>query len=195
MEEILASIRRIIAEDGDAPPAADDKGAGRHDEILELTEVVEEDGTVVSLTPGGKKPLMEPLPPAAPPAPPTPVAVLKRAAAPPPPPPPAAPPPEPVLETKPAAPPEPEPARSDRLVSGAAAAASIAAMAQLTGGPPRAAQIGNMALGDAGRTLEDLVRELLRPMLKEWLDAQLPKIVERLVQDEIQRMSREAQTR
>jgi uncharacterized protein len=195
MEEILASIRRIIAEDGDAPPAADEKGAGRHDEILELTEVVEEDGTVVSLTPGGKKPLMEPLPPAppppAPPTPLTPVATLKRT----PPPPPAAPPPEPAVESKPSAAPEPEPARPDRLVSGAAAAASIAAMAQLTGGPPRTAQIGNMALGDAGRTLEDLVRELLRPMLKDWLDAQLPKIVERLVQEEIQRMSREAQAR
>jgi uncharacterized protein len=178
MEEILASIRRIIAEDGDAPAAAE---AGRHDEILELTEVVEEDGTVVSLTPGGKKPMLEPVPSVPPPVPasPPPVAVKR-----------AAPPPEPAFETKPVAASEP-----DRLMSGAAAAASIAAMSQLTAAPARPAQIGTMALGDAGRTLEDLVRELLRPMLKDWLDAQLPKIVERLVQEEIQRMSREAQGR
>jgi uncharacterized protein len=89
--------------------------------------------------------------------------------------------------------PVPPPSRADRLVSGAAAAASIASMSQLA--PARPGPIASMALGDAGRTLEDLVRELLRPMLKDWLDAQLPKIVERLVQEEIQRMSREAQGR
>src|ERR1700675_2372009 len=111
MEEILASIRRIIAEDGDAPPAADDKAA-RHDEILELTEVVEEDGTVVSLTPGGKKPMLEPVPSVPPPAPAAPP--VKRAAPPPPP-------PEPAFETKPVSAPEPEPPpRADRLMSGAA---------------------------------------------------------------------------
>jgi cell pole-organizing protein PopZ len=183
MEEILASIRRIIAEDGDAPATAD---AGRNDEILELTEVVEEDGTVVSLTPGGKKPMLEPVPsvpPTAPPPTPSPTAV-KRAAPPP---------PEPAFETKPVAAAEPPP-KGDRLLSGAAAAASIAAMSQLTA-PLRSAQGGSVSMGDAGRTLEDLVRELLRPMLKDWLDAQLPKIVERLVQEEIQRMSREAQSR
>jgi uncharacterized protein len=185
MEEILASIRRIIAEDGDAPPAADDKAA-RHDEILELTEVVEEDGTVVSLTPGGKKPMLEPVPSVPPPAPAAAPPPIKRAAP--------APPLAPAFETKPVATPEPvPPPRADRLVSGAAAAASIASMSQLA--PARPGPTGSMALGDAGRTLEDLVRELLRPMLKDWLDAQLPKIVERLVQEEIQRMSREAQGR
>lgn len=41
-----------------------------------------------------------------------------------------------------------------------------------------------------GRTLEDLVREMLRPMLKTWLDDNLPGMVERLVRAEIERVSR-----
>jgi cell pole-organizing protein PopZ len=40
------------------------------------------------------------------------------------------------------------------------------------------------------RTLEDLVREMLRPMLKTWLDDNLPNLVERLVRAEIERVSR-----
>jgi cell pole-organizing protein PopZ len=40
------------------------------------------------------------------------------------------------------------------------------------------------------RTLEDLVREMLRPMLKSWLDDNLPGVVERLVRAEIERVSR-----
>jgi uncharacterized protein len=40
------------------------------------------------------------------------------------------------------------------------------------------------------RTLEDLTRELLLPMLKSWLDQNLPTIVERLVRAEIDRVSR-----
>jgi cell pole-organizing protein PopZ len=40
------------------------------------------------------------------------------------------------------------------------------------------------------RTLEDLVREMLKPMLREWLDANLPDMVERMVRAEIERLSR-----
>jgi cell pole-organizing protein PopZ len=40
------------------------------------------------------------------------------------------------------------------------------------------------------RTLEDLVREMLRPMLKSWLDDNLPGMVERIVRHEIERVSR-----
>ncbi len=40
------------------------------------------------------------------------------------------------------------------------------------------------------RTLEDLVREMLRPMLKAWLDDNLPGMVERIVKAEIERVSR-----
>jgi hypothetical protein len=39
-----------------------------------------------------------------------------------------------------------------------------------------------------GPTLEDMVRSQLRPLLKEWLDAYLPPMVERLVRTEIERV-------
>jgi cell pole-organizing protein PopZ len=45
-------------------------------------------------------------------------------------------------------------------------------------------------LVDNARTLEDLVREMLQPMLKSWLDDNLPTVVERLVRAEIERVSR-----
>lgn len=51
--------------------------------------------------------------------------------------------------------------------------------------------IGPMPVGI--RTVEDVVRELLKPLLKEWLDENLPTIVERLVQQEIDRMIRRTQ--
>ena len=41
-----------------------------------------------------------------------------------------------------------------------------------------------------GRTLEDLTRELLRPLLRDWLDQHLPGIVEAQVQAEVERISR-----
>ena len=40
------------------------------------------------------------------------------------------------------------------------------------------------------RTLDDLVREMLQPLLKTWLDDNLPALVERLVRAEIERLSR-----
>ncbi|MGD9740149.1 MAG: DUF2497 domain-containing protein [Bauldia sp.] len=40
------------------------------------------------------------------------------------------------------------------------------------------------------RSLEDLVQEMMRPMLKDWLDDNLPKLVERVVREEIQRVTR-----
>jgi hypothetical protein len=52
--------------------------------------------------------------------------------------------------------------------------------------------LGDMVLPSHERTVEDLVKEILRPMLKEWLDANLPAIVERLVRAEIERVSRTA---
>jgi len=39
------------------------------------------------------------------------------------------------------------------------------------------------------------VRELLKPMLRDWMDSNLAPLVERLVREEIQRMARDAQTR
>jgi uncharacterized protein len=45
-------------------------------------------------------------------------------------------------------------------------------------------------LGQNARTLEDLVKEMLRPMLKSWLDDNLPGLVDRIVRAEIERVSR-----
>lgn len=55
------------------------------------------------------------------------------------------------------------------------------------------AAFGSLAttiLSDNARTIEDLVREMLRPMLKAWLDDNLPGLVERMVRAEIERVSR-----
>lgn len=173
MEEILASIRRIIAEDGDAAPpeaaaaatAAPAKPAPveeASDEILELTEVVEDDGSVTRF--GSKPAIPEPPPP-------------------------------PAFEIDERFEPEPEPPpRADdvaRLVSNATAAASVAALSPLVArGQRDELPLGGIGMG---RTLEDMVRELIRPMLKTWLDDNLPHIVERLVREEIARLVREAQ--
>ena len=66
------------------------------------------------------------------------------------------------------------------LLSAATTAAVDAAFDALA----RTAQARN------GRTLEEVVSELLRPMLKTWLDENLPDMVERLVRAEIERVSR-----
>jgi cell pole-organizing protein PopZ len=50
--------------------------------------------------------------------------------------------------------------------------------------------LANTILGQNARTLEDLVKEMLRPMLKSWLDDNLPGLVERIVRAEIERVSR-----
>ncbi len=45
-----------------------------------------------------------------------------------------------------------------------------------------------VAISRGGPTIEDIVREELRPMLKSWLDANLPHLVERVVRAEIDRL-------
>ena len=50
--------------------------------------------------------------------------------------------------------------------------------------------LANTVLSNNARTLEDLVKEMLRPMLKYWLDDNLPGLVERIVKAEIERVSR-----
>jgi cell pole-organizing protein PopZ len=79
------------------------------------------------------------------------------------------------------------------LLSSATAAAATATFAELArtmAQEPSAS--GNMPLG-SGRTLEDLVKEMLRPMLKEWLDTNLPPMVEHMVRRELDRMTRKAE--
>jgi hypothetical protein len=50
--------------------------------------------------------------------------------------------------------------------------------------------LAHTVLVQNARTLEDLVKEMLRPMLKSWLDDNLPSMVERIVRAEIERVSR-----
>jgi cell pole-organizing protein PopZ len=74
-----------------------------------------------------------------------------------------------------------EQAELDRpLLSRSATAAVDSAFASLT----------HTVLSQNARTLDDLVKDMLRPMLKSWLDDNLPSLVERLVRAEIERVSR-----
>lgn len=55
--------------------------------------------------------------------------------------------------------------------------------------------VGNVPLnrrGYDGITLEDIVRELLNPMLRDWMDQNLPPMVERIVQKELEKLARRA---
>lgn len=47
-------------------------------------------------------------------------------------------------------------------------------------------------VGPTGKTVDSLLMELMLPMLREWMDANLPRLVERLVHDEISRITSEA---
>ena len=51
-------------------------------------------------------------------------------------------------------------------------------------------RFANTVLSNRARILEDLVKDMLRPMLKSWLDDNLPDLVERIVKAEIERLSR-----
>ncbi|MBX9706379.1 MAG: DUF2497 domain-containing protein [Caulobacteraceae bacterium] len=181
MEEILASIRRIISED-DAPateaaPAAEEPVADpepiaaveaapamAEEEVLELTEryeapAVESIGDLdVS---AHHEPEPEPFPTSFEPSP------------------------EPVHHAA------PEPAAPVEALVGAGAAASAAsAFAGLTASLARPEPA--TLVGGSGPTIDALARELLRPMLKEWLDANLPGIVEAAVRKEVERIARSA---
>ena len=84
--------------------------------------------------------------------------------------------PEPVIETP------VETKIADRLVSdgvGVAAAASFGDLANTL-----------LSRGNNATTVEELVQEMLRPLLKNWLDANLPNLVEKLVSEEIERIAR-----
>jgi uncharacterized protein len=69
----------------------------------------------------------------------------------------------------------------DGLLSQTAATAAASAFGQLS------AAIG---MPHTDRTLEDVVREMLRPLLKQWLDDNLPQIVEASVREEVERIAR-----
>ncbi|MCJ2073167.1 DUF2497 domain-containing protein [Methylobacterium sp. J-030] len=177
MEEILASIRRIIADDQATKPV-EVIPEPEPDDVLDLAEVAEPVMRPRAVAPA-PEPEPEPLDfdaidfdaPAFEPEP-------ERVAAAPAPLPPAPPsPPQPAVQAE--RPREPEPA-AEALVS-AATDASVSGAFNL---------LAHTVLTQNARTLEDLVKEMLRPMLKSWLDDNLPAVVERLVRAEIERVSR-----
>ncbi len=77
---------------------------------------------------------------------------------------------------------QPTPSPPPRMLSNQAEAATQAAFKHLSE--------AMFAQGMGGRSLEDVTRELLRGMLKQWLDDNLPPLVERLVREEIARVAR-----
>lgn len=130
MEEILASIKRVIREDGRMPGQAARTAPRRN----------------------GRP---EPVPPT-----------------------PAPPPEEDVLELD-----DPVEAE-DGLISDNAAAASRQSLAALS-----AVRAAPLPAPTDGGALENVVRDMLRPILKDWLDEHLPQIVEELVTREIARIT------
>jgi len=171
MEEILASIRRIISED-DAPAEPEAAAAPAPEpepepEYQAPAEDPAEDDVLELTDPIAPEPAYEPEQ-------------------------------EPVesvgdldVYSPPAAEPEPAytpPASSfnrdevaDNLVGDHAASLAATAFGSLSSA---------LLMPKDGRTLEDVVRELLRPLLKEWLDQNLPRIVEAKVEEEVHRIAR-----
>ncbi|NCP10586.1 MAG: DUF2497 domain-containing protein [Sphingomonadales bacterium] len=72
----------------------------------------------------------------------------------------------------------------DAIVSSGAADASRAQLASLE------SLAGSDPAPSTSPTIEEMVRESLRPMLKAWLDDNLPAVVERIVQREVERITR-----
>lgn len=149
MEDILSSIRRVIARDETPGTVQAPRPAGS-DDVLDLhDQEVEED-------------VAEPVKDAVEPAP--------RTA-------------EPVADVV-------EPVEEDEeLVSAASADAarqSLEALSAAIAPPPPTAAASASA---SGRTMEDVVVDTLRPMLKDWLDANLPPLVEAMVAKEIRRIT------
>jgi cell pole-organizing protein PopZ len=248
MEEILASIRRIIADDDGAAPAAkaDVKPEVKAPEPAPAPPPAPKVAPPVAKAPPptAKAPAAPPKPAPPPPAPPA--AAIKQddidamlagldepeppKVAPKPEPPKVAPKPEPaepdVLELTeamqaPAAPsppapafrtidgrqdvvfddvpePEPEPPRALERPRPAPSPAPMPAMLneQIISSATAAAvdsafhALAQTVLVQNATTLEDLVKEMLRPMLQHWLDNNLPTLVERLVRAEIERVAR-----
>jgi len=153
MEEILASIRRIISEEEQAPTA---------EPVLDLTqtdepqaEAIEDDIVFEAVEQAAAEQTYTP-PTAAPtPAPiETPMPIQVAAVAP----------------------------TADTILSPPTANAAAGALARLA---------GTLRISEApGQTVEGVVRELLKPMLKEWLDHNLPAIVESRVEAELERIAR-----
>ena len=175
MEEIIASISRIITEDKRPPEPV--RPPAEKSDILELTEVVDEDGSVRRKAPAAGNPNATSVGTAA---------AMN---------------PEPVGPGEPAESELPQPEVGvqtkaeigrERILSSATSGAAAAAFAQLGALPRERRKEGELPLGGVDRTLEDIVRDMLRPLLQTWLDENLPGMVERLVREEIARVVGEA---
>jgi len=193
MEEILASIRRIISED-DAPAA--EAAPEVAPEPFAAQEPAPEPAPIAEVSPAAAEA------PAAPESAPVEEDVLDlteiyQA---------------PAAETigdldvsTPEAEPEPEPYTSayaepapaavpaasyDALVGESASASAASAFAGLAASFARPEPVAETS--GTGPTVDELARALLRPMLKDWLDANLPGIVETAVRKEVERIARSA---
>ena len=176
MEEIIASISRIIT-DEKTPVEPVRPVPGEKSDVLELTEVVDEDGSVRRVAPETGSSERRTTEPASADDP---------------------------RVTNAAARSGPDQIRSEaevesrlelgreRILSSATSGAAAAAFAQLGALPRERRREGELSLGGVDRTLEDIVRDMLRPLLHTWLDENLPGIVERLVREEIARVVGEA---
>jgi cell pole-organizing protein PopZ len=178
MEDILSSIKRIIAEDGEqgnagrplrkkpiiSLPDDDDEpldlAEDEDDSVLELTDEIDQidESDYVEEIAAASEPEPEPAPPPRAAPRPARVAAAKAAAAP------------------------SVASNGGTMLSAASEVAARQALANLSN-LLVAAQPGEEA------TLEGLVRAMLRPMLKDWLDANLPDLVESLVAKEIARIT------
>ena len=199
MDDILASIRKIISDDearaqvsGNAVPPVQPANApidlrsagpravgnGSREDVLLLTDLIEEP-TLVAPQPEPVAPTPIPLQRI------DPVSASEM--------------PQPPFETAPAPRPVPAPSFEQPLAASSVAGAATSAFDRLNqvveerkAAPAAAAPIAMpaMAVGAGGKTIEDLVKEMLRPMLKEWIDRSLPPMVEQLVEREIARLTR-----
>jgi cell pole-organizing protein PopZ len=80
---------------------------------------------------------------------------------------------------------------ADSLVSPGAASASTQAFVRLTKAAAADEKKPAAALGTV--SVEQLLVDMLTPMLREWLDKNLPEIVERIVEQEVKKLARRAE--
>ena len=85
------------------------------------------------------------------------------------------------------------PEQEERLLSPVTAGAAAAAFTQIAEIRRQQRRVSEFPMGGEQRTLEDVVRELLRPMMRGWLEEKLMPIVERAVKSELARALGEAE--
>lgn len=186
IEEILASIRQIISDDDEEETKDDDAiESPVHDDgddVLELTEDDLEENVEIKPE-ADPEPEVESKPEIFPEEEPVELEMRDR--------------PEEIQEEEPAMveepeiTPEPAPARKETIpsdiLSSVTQAAAIGSLSKLATKMPV-----ERSRSFDGVTLEDIVRELLHPMLREWMDDNLPPMVERIVQKELEKLARRA---